>query len=232
MSSVAGTLKIKNPASTVIISDLAAVDVVQVGPVSVAKSGRYGINGGYFEPDSKKKTYGKLFSITYSMNQKAKKVVQQPIKRGTMICYRDICSNKLKMFTGLLGEYSLHLNSCKVEYLSKIKKETSASIQVREGDCRHQSAIGFRELDRKIVLDSFRKASPSEVRDIIKKRYHCDIAIMLDGGGSSQISGVGPKNKRIDTDFTRGVGLKAKDLAKSRKISSMIAVSPSKWIDV
>ncbi|ORX92087.1 hypothetical protein K493DRAFT_303597 [Basidiobolus meristosporus CBS 931.73] len=240
MPSVAETRQAKDPQSTVIISDLDAVDVMQVGAVSVAKSCHYGINGGYFEPSAKnKKTYGNLYSITYSKNQDEKKVVQQPIKRGTMICYRDNRSNKVEVEVAVLknlqeftcrrhisvywavGGYSLHLNSNKDEYRAKIKPETSESIKVLEGELHHQSAIGFRKSDRKIVLASFRNTSAFEVRKIMKQRYHCDIAIMLDGGGSSQISGVGPKNQRIDVDYSH----------ERRKIFSMITVNPSKWLN-
>ncbi|KAK9679076.1 hypothetical protein K7432_016427 [Basidiobolus ranarum] len=254
MSLQAGIIEDGLHASTVIISDLGAVDVTGVGRQSVSASGKYGINGGFFVPEARPE---RLLSIAFSrgapvphgghMNGDEKR----PKKRGTMICY-ETSKGELKVEVAVLvelsefqkslkardpkanivwaiGGYSLHLrkNGTDKVFLDCLKKdeETQGITGVDYGRFTQRSAIGFRNADRKVVLASFHCLSVLEVRRIMKHAYQCDIAIMLDGGGSSQIAGKSSSDKAVKVNYSK-VG------SYERPIFSMVTVETSDWVDV
>ncbi|ORX92082.1 hypothetical protein K493DRAFT_354882 [Basidiobolus meristosporus CBS 931.73] len=284
----AGIVEAKELSSTAIISDIEAVGVAYIGEKSVANSGRYGINGGFF--NSLSKPAGELLSITYfskgetgQKNQKQQagngssrcdqngKLIEglcydksKPTNytRGTMICHQDsngaltadvavirhIKESKIEEenIQWAIGGYSLHLDKSYTdhEYMMKLYVEEHAcSInEVGRGRCTHRSALGFRRTDGKMVLASFRSCSVLEVRNAMKHDYQCDIGIMLDGGGSSQISGVGVKTDtsksnvapeiHMDYSFEAQIRRKGKDFKGGRAIYSMVTVNPDTWVDV
>ncbi|KAK9761015.1 hypothetical protein K7432_014421 [Basidiobolus ranarum] len=279
MTTEAGLVESKELSSTVIISDLEAVGVAYVGAVSVANSGHYGINGGFFNPDSNPP--GDLLSITHftkvsngHQNQKQQggngsskcsesgrlikglsydQSTPTNFTRGTIICHRnsvgeltadvavirDIKDSQIseEKIQWAMGGYSLHLdkNYNDHDYLSKIQLEEHACSINKVGRARYanRSAIGFRRVDRKIVLASFRCCSVLEVRKAMRYDYLCDIGIMLDGGGSSQISGFDVKTEiHIDYAHEAQARSRGKEYKGGRPIYSMVTVDPSAWVDV
>ncbi|KAK9759708.1 hypothetical protein K7432_017016 [Basidiobolus ranarum] len=243
--SQAGIFKDDYHSSTVIICDIHTVDVASVGSNTVAQSGKYGINAGFFDS-------GVLLSIACSSgglsvytggHRNAK-------TRGTMVCYKLPDGNfgvevpVIGLFSEFkkpenssiqwaVGGYSLHLESTDTPeiFMNKLQEseKTQGISNVFQGGFSHRSAIGYRREDKKIVLASFYCSSVLEVRNVLKNAYKCDIAIMLDGGGSSQISGVEPS--LISSRNPRGIYHENYSNG-NRGIYSMVTVNSSKWGDV
>ncbi|ORX92090.1 hypothetical protein K493DRAFT_377488 [Basidiobolus meristosporus CBS 931.73] len=239
----AGIFKDDNHSSTVIICDIDTVNVASVGPKTVASSKLHGINGGFFYR-------GNLLSIAASTGGKSvhNGGDKNAKKRGTMVCYKfsngsfgvDVpVIGSLSEFTvpekstieWAVGGYSLHLESTDASdaFISKLQKDeqTDNISNVFKGGFSHRSAIGYRRQDGKIVMASFYCSSVLEVRNVMKNAYMCDIAIMLDGGGSSQISGIAivpgsNKQSVYHGNYSKG----------SRAIYSMVTVTASTWGDV
>jgi len=134
-----------------------------------------------------------------------------------------------------IGGYSLHLNktyTCESQYLADINGSGSASsctpaqantenaYRLNLGGTVPRTAIGWD--GSKIVLAVFQSEKAYEVRQFMKNEG-CTMAVMLDGGGSSQMRFLvaSPSGNFVGTYDPSG---------ENRSVYNMVAVNPTQWI--
>ncbi|MEX1030063.1 MAG: phosphodiester glycosidase family protein [Paenibacillaceae bacterium] len=98
---------------------------------------------------------------------------------------------------------------------------TENAYRLEPSSSTHRTAIGWN--GTKIVLAVFEDATAYSVRQYMKNQGCNSLAIMLDGGGSSQM--------RYGIPTPGGLGTGTYDpKGENRQVYSMVAVNPSSWI--
>ncbi|WP_427050998.1 phosphodiester glycosidase family protein [Paenibacillus sp. TC-CSREp1] len=234
-----------NPVRT-IKADLAAISVVDVGAKSVKDSPYFGVNGTFFDGPTMLGIAMQNGSAVRSGSNRTGQACGVSTKRGTMFCYNggtsvatgvvDYASEaKLNNVKWAIGGYSLFPN---VSYANADAFYTAIHGKDSSSDCTKakagsQNAFRFAPTSKtqrtaigwdgsKIWLAVFELENAWGVRQFMINRG-CNLAIMLDGGGSSQMNYAVVRNGNpVSTNYDpRGV---------NRPIYTMVRVSATDWI--
>ncbi|GIP60789.1 phosphodiester glycosidase family protein [Paenibacillus woosongensis] len=248
MATVAQHLSYSHNGKTVhtIKADLASISVVDIGAKSVNDQAYFGVNGTFFSGSSLLGIAMQGGSAVRTGGTRSGQACNVKTKRGTMFCYNsgksvttgvvDYASEaNLSNVKWAIGGYSLFPNlsySTDNDYYKAIhgtdspdncnaaKEGTQNAYRFGPMSKTQRTAIGWD--GSKIWLAVFQSENAWGVRQFMIDRG-CNTAIMLDGGGSSQIKYAVIRNGNpVPTNYDpSGV---------NRSVYSMVRVAAEEWV--
>lgn len=231
-------------------ADLASISVVNIKGKPVVAQPYFGVNGSFFEGSTSLGIAMQNGAAVASGGEKTARACQGDFpetagkltKRGTMFCYNNgnsiatgvveyASEAKLGNVKWAIGGYSLFPNVQYATTEAYYQDINGSGTTCKDGtqnayrfepktSTRARTAIGYD--GSKIWLAAFEKSDAWNVRKFMMARG-CNIAIMLDGGSSTQMNyaivrGGEPVAQNYDAE------------GKGRGILSMVRVSATEWI--
>jgi exopolysaccharide biosynthesis protein len=220
--------------------DLADITVKNIGNLTVPNSGKYGVNGTFFNPDNKDLLGVAIQNGLVLKNYGGSNGLQGSRNRGTIFMYNNGILDKsivahatdkaaISNFKWAIGGISLHCDQplTKSEYYAAIRNnEGAAGINDMVGPdnntepaLRPRTAIGYKT-GGKMLLVTVDQCTPWYTR-LIMTRLGCvsHASLLLDGGGSSSF-----RAKKSDGNVISWHG---NGIFGARSVQSMVTVSNS-----